>query len=111
MNKITSASLLRTNHDITNHRLPNLKVTSARLKTQTSDEIFGFLFGIAAAVLLTTKVQQKIHILAAATSGRFSLLGSIVLRELVLVMQDSTISVSVTFKFIVSLTVQKKYEL
>ncbi len=40
---------------------------------------FGALFGIAAAVSLTTKEQRKIPILADATSDRFSLLGSMVL--------------------------------
>ncbi len=40
---------------------------------------FGALFGIAAAVSLTTKAQRKIPIEANATSDRFSLLGSMVL--------------------------------
>jgi len=40
---------------------------------------FGALFGIAAAISLTTKKQREEPILADATSDRFSLLGSMVL--------------------------------
>lgn len=40
---------------------------------------FGALFGIAAAISLTTKEQREIPILADDTSDRFSLLGSMVL--------------------------------
>lgn len=40
---------------------------------------FGAIFGIAAAISLTTKTQREIPILADATSDRFSLLGSMVL--------------------------------
>lgn len=40
---------------------------------------FGALFGIAAAISLTTKQQREIPILADDTSDRFSLLGSMVL--------------------------------
>jgi len=66
------------------------------------------LFDIAAAFSLTTKARQKIPILADTTSDRFSLLGCIALWEFVQVMQEPASSASVTFKFIVSLTVQKK---
>jgi ammonium transporter Rh len=40
---------------------------------------FGAIFGIAAAISLTTKAQRETPILADATSDRFSLLGSMVL--------------------------------
>jgi len=40
---------------------------------------FGAIFGIAAAISLTTKKQKEIPIVADATSDRFSLLGSMVL--------------------------------
>ncbi len=40
---------------------------------------FGAIFGISAAISLTTKAQRKIPILTDATSDRFSLLGSMIL--------------------------------
>lgn len=40
---------------------------------------FGAIFGISAAIFLSTKKQREVSILADATSDRFSLLGSMVL--------------------------------